>query len=168
MFRVRTIHPDSGRDEIAEYDLVPTLPQGQLVCNLFAEFLAARPGEFRERLPFLNKGEIEMQWAAAEGGAAYAAFFSGGRALGMGILLSGADMEADTRMIEALRVAIAEPMLGERAGQALDAPQRPAVILVQLPDQPEWIPTVQLLVTALASVYFRTVQLAAAAPAGAP
>ena len=163
MFFVRTIHPetnwpDEKRVEVASFDLIPTLPQGQTVCNLFAEFLAERPGEFRETLPFLNNCEIELQWAAEAGGVAFSAFFAEGRALGMGVLLTGVDLQADEQMIEAFRVSIVEPMLGEKAAPALVAPERPLVLMVQLKDQPELIPTVQLLITALASVFFRAIQ----------
>jgi hypothetical protein len=160
MFHVRTIHPEDRRVEVAGFDLVPGLAQGQTVCNLFAGFLAERRGEFRERLPFLNKGDIELQWAAEAGGAAFASFFSGGRAVGMGVLLSGVDPEADAQMLEAFRLSIAGPMLGEFA---MEAAERPLVVMIQPGDQPELIPTIQLLVTALASVYFRAIRAMAGA-----
>ena len=162
MFRVRTIHPESGTVEAAEYDLIPALPQGQVVCNLFAEFLAGQPGEFRERLPFLKKGDIELEWAAASGGAAYMAFFAGGTPVGMGVLLAGADAEADEQMKDALRTSVLDPMVGSAAAEMLQAPERPVAWFVELPERPEWNPTVRLLVTALASVYFRAVQSLAA------
>ncbi|MFN7923256.1 MAG: hypothetical protein U0Q16_24355 [Bryobacteraceae bacterium] len=161
MFYVRTIHPADGRVEEAGFDLTPQLPQGQVVCNLFAEFLADHPGEFRERLPFLNKGDFELEWAAAARGAAFATFFSEGRPVGMGILLSGADAESDRQMAEAFRNSVVAPMLGEHAppvGQS----NKPAVEMLQFDDRPELIPTLQLLTTALASVYFRAVQQMAA------
>ena len=159
MFHVRTIRPASaGSIEVAAYDLEPTLPQGVTVCNLFAQFLADHPGEFRERLRFLNKHDIELQWAAAPGGAAFAAFFHEGATLGMGVLLSGADEEEDARMVEALRVSILEPMLGEAAADCTEAPERPVILLLEMPDSPEMIPTLHLLSTALGSVYFRAIR----------
>ena len=75
MFHVRTIRLGQEQAEVSTFDLEPALPQGVTVCNLFAEFLATRPGEFRERLSFINKHDIELQWAAAAGGAAFAGFF---------------------------------------------------------------------------------------------
>ncbi len=169
MFAVRTIHPaENGppRVETAQFDLEPPLAQGKTVCNLFAEFLAERPGEFREKLPFVNKLDIELQWAAAGGGAACAAFFHEGRALAMGVLLSGVEPEADEGMIEALGLSIVAPMFGEEfAAREGQMSERPGVLMVQMNDSPELIPTSQLLMTALASVYFRAVQALAAAGA---
>ncbi len=170
MFTVRTIRPgdlsspDGARVEVAQFDLEPQLPQGRTVCNLFAEFLAERPAEFRETLPFLNKFEIELQWAAAAGGSAFASFFHEGQALGMGIMLSGAEPKSDAQMLEALRVSILEPMMGPTVAAKLTSmDERPGVLLVELPDRPELTPTLHLLITALASVYFRAVRAMAAA-----
>jgi hypothetical protein len=162
MFHVWTIDAASGRVETSSYDLVPALPQGQMVCNLFAEFLAGRPPEFRERLTFLKKGDIELQWAGASGGSAFTSFFSGGRTLGMAILPSGIDPDSDGAMIDALREMILIPMFssmfGEDVPETSAPPERPLVVLVQFDEQPELIPTLHLLITALASVYFRAIQ----------
>lgn len=173
MFTVRTIRPgDPGtgagaRVEGAGFDLEPQLPQGRTVCNLFAEFLAQRPGEFRETLPFLNKSEIELDWAAAAGGSAFASFFHEGRPLGMAVLLSGSDRESDEQMLQAMHVSILEPMLGpETAGAVGRIDERPGVLLLEMNDRPELKPTLQLLLTALASVYFRAVMAIAGAAAG--
>lgn len=163
-FSVRTIHPEGPRVEDGEFDLVPALPQGQVVCNLFAEFLASGPPEFRQKLPFLNKVHVELEWAAAGGGAAFMVLHSAEGPMAMGILLSGASAEADEQMIAAMRQSIVEPMLGG-AGELLGVETRPAVILMQLPDQPEHFALVQLLTTALASVFFRAIQrISEAAP----
>lgn len=164
-FLVRTIHPEGLRVEEAEFDLVPTLPQGQVVCNLFAEFLASGPPEFRQKLPFLNKVHVELEWAAAGGGAAFMALHSATGPLALGILLSGTDPAADSQMIDAMGSSILEPMLGE-TGELLAVERRPAVVLLQLPDEPEHFALVQLLTTALASVFFRAIQrISEAAPA---
>lgn len=169
MFTVRTIRPGSADPageapgEAVQYDLEPQLPQGRSVCNLFAEFLADHPAEFREPLPFINKAVIELQWAAASGGSAFASFFHDGRPLGMAVLLSGADEESDDQMLEAMHVSILEPMLGSAAAGTIE--ERPGVLLLEMNDQPELLPTLQLLITALASVYFRAVNAMAAAAA---
>lgn len=172
MFTVRTIRsgeaPDGAGVEAAQYDLEPQLPQGRTVCNLFAEFLAQQPAEFRETLPFLNKYEIELQWAAAARGSAFASFFHEGRALGMAVLLSGAEPESDRQMLEALHVSILDPMLGAvRAAELGRVEERPGVLLVEMNDQPELLPTLHLLTTALGSVYFRAVKAMAGAAASA-
>jgi hypothetical protein len=164
LFTVRTIHPDGPRVEDGDFDLVPPLPQGQVVCNLFAEFLSSSPPEFRRKLPFLNKIHVELEWASAGGGAAFLALHSEEGPLAMGVLVSGADRESDQRILDAMRESIVAPMLGD-SGSILDLARRPAAILMQLPDQPEHFALVQLLTTALASVFFRAVQRIAAAPA---
>ena len=147
MFTVRTIRAEDGRVDSAAFDLEPELPQGRAVCNLFAEFLAGRPGEFRETLPFVAKNHVELEWAAAAGGAAFAAFFAEEKPVLMGVLLSGVDHDADANMIEALRVSVLEPMFGEQAGTTLDAPERPLLLALVMSDQPEIVPAVQLLST---------------------
>ena len=170
MFTVRTIQPgespDSARVESAQYDLEPQLPQGRTVCNLFAQFLSERPPEFREPLPFLNKFAVELDWAAAGGGSAFASLFHEGKPLGMAVLLSGADPESDEQMLQAIHLSILQPLLGgERAEELGQIDERPGVLLVEMNDQPELIPTLHLLMTALASVYFRAVKAMAAAAA---
>jgi hypothetical protein len=159
MFTVRTVRPGNARVEAAQFDLEPQLPQGRTVCNLFAEFLAERPAEFRETLPFLSKLEIELQWAAAARGSAFASFFHEGKTLGMAVLLSGSEPESDSQMLQAINVSIFEPMLGT----AVEIEERPGVLLLEMDDRPELMPTLQLLITALASVYFRAVNSMAAA-----
>lgn len=154
MFSVRTIHPEEKRVETAAFDLAPPLEQGQKICELFGDFLAHRPAEFRERIPFLNRTELELQWAAASGGAAFYAFFHGGEAVSMGVLVSGANADSDAQMLDAWR-GIAHPILGNE--QLLDAPERPLMMTLQMPGYPELVPAVQLLSTALASVYFRAI-----------
>lgn len=166
MFTVRTILASERRVEATAFDLEPQLQQGRAVCNLFAEFLAGRPAEFREKLSFIAKGEIELEWAAATGGAAFAALLSDNQPVTMSILLSGADPDADSSMLEALRVSVLEPMFGLDCDDLLEVPERPAMLVVQLNEQPEMIPLAQLLGTALGSVYFRAVQAMAPGAAG--
>ena len=68
MFHVRCIHPDQGRIEANRFELQPTNSQGEAVCDLFRRYLADRPATFRDKLPFLRKGDIELDWSAATGG----------------------------------------------------------------------------------------------------
>jgi len=156
MFSVRTIHPEENRVEAASFDLVPPLEQGQKVCELVGDFLANRPAEFRERIPFLNRVELELQWAAASGGAAFYAFFHAGETVSMGVLVSGVDATSDSQMLEAWS-GIANPMLGADGAALLQAPERPLMMGLQMPGYPELVPALQLLSTALASVYFRAI-----------
>ncbi len=156
-FQLRTIFAESGSFETSAFDLEPALEQGRVVCNLFADFLSRRPMEFREKLNFLKKGDLEMEWAAAAGGAAFAAFLHDGEALGVGVLLAGLDEQSDLQMLGGLRETILEPMIGEKADSCLAPAERPVAILVVMPEQADMIATLQLLMTALGSVYFRAI-----------
>jgi hypothetical protein len=159
VFTIRTIHPDEGRVDIATYDLAPTNEQGEMVCRLFVEFLASHPPEFREKIPFLKKDGMELQWAAGEG-AAFASFFDGGEPVSMGILLTGLNEEADTEVLASMRNDLLRPIVGDEADRLTEAPDRPVLINVVPPGRPEMIPVVDVLCTALASVFFRAVQQA--------
>jgi hypothetical protein len=153
---------------VAGFDLVPTVQQGETVCNLFAEFLSGLPGEFREPIPFLKNLEMEMQWAAAAGGAAFVAFFHGGEPVSLGVLLSGVNIDADDQMRRAFSASVTTPILGDASTQLLDAPERPVLMKLQMPGYPEIAPTLDLLHTALASVYFRAILALAAAEVEPP
>jgi hypothetical protein len=166
-FAVRTVHPSEqssteARSEATAFDLTPGLEQGRAVCNRFAEFLAGAPPEFHQRIPFLNKVDLDMQWAAASGGAAFFTFFSGGAPVEIGVLLSGASPEVDAQMLAALQRNVGQPILGERTSELLSGEERPLLLKLRMPGQPELAPTMELLSTALASVYFRAVAASAA------
>jgi len=155
MFTVQTIFIDQKRMESAKFDLVPTNDQGKAVCALFLEFLSSQPTEFRARLPFIKQGDIELQWAAAEGCTAYAAFFEEGEPRSMGVLLSGINEEADRNMMQGLSDAVLARAFGEEADKYAVSDERPVLVNVIFPGSPEANPRTQLLATALASVYFR-------------
>lgn len=123
------------------------------MCGLFLDFLSENPPEFRKALPFLKKGSTELQWAAADGGVAFAAFFEENRPVSMGVLISGLVPEADEQMLASIHEAI----FGEQPAEMLEAPERPLMLNVLFPDSVELHPQVQLLSTALASVYFRVI-----------
>ncbi|MBK5290460.1 MAG: hypothetical protein JJE04_02040 [Acidobacteriia bacterium] len=172
MIQVRIIFPSEDGSppttQDSNIDLTPALPQGVTVCNLFAGFLAGAPGQFRERLPFLNKHEIELEWTAAPAGAAFAAFYNAGDTLAMAVLLSGADQTADEQMLMSLRSSILDPMFGAGSTSLADLPQRPLLVMVQFREQPELTPTIQLLAAALASVYFRAIRQIQPLPSSQP
>lgn len=155
MFHLRCIFPEQGRIEANCFELTPTNSQGEAVCGLFERYLADRPAAFRDRLPFLRKGDIELDWSSAEGGVALASIFSSGEPACISVLLTGSDAEADKVMMEVFRENILDLLFEGQFAEALEAPERPLVVQVVLPTDPEWMPAIQLLSTALASVYFR-------------
>jgi hypothetical protein len=151
-FAVRTVFAGQ-RVEMASYDMIPSNEEGKAVCNLFLDFLSESPPEFRRKIPFLKKGNTELQWIAADGGVAFAAFYEDNEPVSMGILLSGLAEEADRQMIAELSRAV----FGTGEDESLEVAERPVLINVIFPGSPELVPRTQLLSTALASVFFRVV-----------
>ncbi|MFN0165025.1 MAG: hypothetical protein ACKV22_01230 [Bryobacteraceae bacterium] len=157
MFTARTVFVESRSADSASYELVPASEEAQRVCGLFLEFLAHRPPQFRERLAFVTRGDYELDWNAAPGGAAFAAIYQNGEPLSMGVLLSGVHPEVDDQMLSALRSTVLEMAVPAEAGQLASAEERPLLLNVVFPGSPESTPALQLLTTALASVYFRCI-----------
>jgi hypothetical protein len=169
MFHVRNIYLDEARVEAGKFDIVPTNSQGEAVCALITEFLTNRPPEFRDKLAFLKKGKFELDWSAVNGGVALASLFDDSRPATMAILLTGIEPEADRMMLDLYRDNVLVPVFDgaplEQVNSLIDVPERPLLLQSLFPISPEWAPTVQLLSTALASVYFRTIlQLSTIAP----
>ncbi|MEO8130739.1 MAG: hypothetical protein ABI822_26815 [Bryobacteraceae bacterium] len=152
---------EEARVEAGKFDIIPTNPQGEAVCSLIAEFLTHRPPEFRDKLAFLKKGNFELDWSAVGGGVALASLFDDGQPATMSILLTGVDDEADSMMLDLFRDNVLRPVFdsapAEQVNELVDVPERPLLLQALFPISPEWVPTVQLLSTALASVYFRTI-----------
>jgi len=166
MFTVRTIHADAPRLDVATYDLTPESEAAQAVCNLFRDYLVDRPTEFRDKLPFIKKGDWELQWAAAADGVAFASFIESGEPVSMGVFLTGLNADADQAILGALGDSIITPILGDSAPAYLGAPERPVLVQLLLPGRPELEATVELLAASLASVFFRVIaQLRAGAAA---
>jgi hypothetical protein len=161
MFHVRNIYLEEARVEAGKFDIVPTNPQGEAVCALIAEFLTNRPPEFRDKLAFLKKGDFELDWSAATGGVALASLYNESQPATMSILLTGVDQEADSMMLNLFRDNVLRPVFDEapqeQVNSLVDVADRPLLLQALFPISPEWMPTLQLLSTALASVYFRTI-----------
>ena len=155
MFHVRCILPHQGRIEANRFDLQPTNSEGEAVCDLFRRYLADRPPQFRDRLPFLKRGDIELDWSAADGGVALASLFCSTEPASISVLLSGQNEDADRIMTEVFRENVLDLLFAGEFNEVLDIAERPLVIQVLFPCDPEWAPAVQLLSAALASVYFR-------------
>ncbi len=162
LLHVRTLHLESAGQESQSYELAPSSEQAEKVCALFRDFLANRPPEFRDKVGFLNRGDVEMEWAAAPGGVALATFFAGGEPRSMSVLLAGISADADRMMLDSFGQVVPLP-------PGLDAAGKPLLVNAIFPGEPEFTPALQLLTAALASVYFRTVlKLAEASDAGRP
>jgi hypothetical protein len=155
MFHVRCILPEQGRIEATSFALQPTNSQGEAVCDLFRRYLSGRPAAFRDRLSFLKRGDIDLDWTSAEGGVALASIFCAGDPAVISVLLTGQNQASDEVMLEVFRENVLDLLFEGAFKEALDVQERPLLIQVLLPGDPEWQPVMQLLSAALASVYFR-------------
>jgi len=167
MFQMRMIAP--GEDKVLDQQLAltPDDPQSEQICDLFHRFLVDKPQEFRLLLPFLKRDEIEMEWAAAQGGAALCTFYEDDSPLASAVLLSGSNPEADEQMSTLFDAAVLQPIFGAAARDVLHFPEYPAVAVAMLAAPPERFPVVQLFYASLASVYFRQMNALAKGPAAA-
>jgi hypothetical protein len=151
-FTIQNIYADGAKSDVHELPLAPN-EEAEKVCALFATFLAGHAAGFREKLPFLNRGDYELEWAAAAGGSSFATFYESGQPVAMGVLLSGNDGESDAQMLDFFVTSPLEPLFTNTH----PATSRPLLLQVNFMDRPDAAPVVQLLSTALASVYFRAI-----------
>ena len=84
-----------------------------------------------------------------------ASLFCGGDPALISVLLTGQNAAADQLMIEVFRENVLDLLFEGQFTEALEVAERPLLIQVLLPGDPEWAPVMQILSTALASVYFR-------------
>jgi hypothetical protein len=157
MFTVCVAHAGDTHVEAQQFDLAPTNSQGEQICSLIADFLSTKSNEFRERLPFLNRGDVDLEWSAA-GGAALAVLFESGTPLTMSVLLSGVRPDDDELMLRAFRENVLGPIVGAETEAKMALGERPLLLTLAFPDKPEWLPAAHLLLTSTASVFFRCVQ----------
>jgi hypothetical protein len=86
---------------------------------------------------------------------ALASLFCSSEPASISVLLSGQNQEADRIMAEVFRENVLDLLFAGEFNEVLEILERPLVIQVLFPCDPEWAPAVQLLSAALASVYFR-------------
>lgn len=155
LFRMHMLIPGSEVIQAQDFELSPTNPQAEEVCELFHRFLVDKPAEFRLRIPFLKHDDIEMEWAAAPGGTALCTFYEDDSPLASAVLLSGLDRSSDSQMATLYEAAILDPIFGKESKKALAFESYPSVAVALLGAAPERARVVQLFYAALASVFFR-------------
>ena len=155
LFRMHMLIPGSEVIQAQDFELSPTNPQAEEVCDLFHRFLVDKPAEFRLRLPFLKHDDIEMEWAAAPGGTALCMFYEDDSPLASAVLLSGLDSSSDSQMATLYEAAILHPIFGEESKKVLAFESYPGVAVALLSAAPERAQALQLFYAALASVFFR-------------
>jgi hypothetical protein len=145
-FEVRVFHLDNQRQETGRFDLEPNLEDARRVVGVMREFLAGKPVEFKEAIPFLKRGAVELEWNAAAGGVAFFSWTVEGSPAMFGAMVSDAASEAGVVVLSGFANTL---KLGERP------PAEGATIwLAALPGRQESLPLLHLLTTSLGSVYF--------------
>ena len=150
-FELRVVHMESGRLERGLYDCAPELEQAAALIRLVREFMLGRPAQFRERLPFLKRGDIELEWAAATEDVAFATFYESGKAATLSVFAYDPSTEAGRGVLDGLRQT-----LGLGAAETEPTPG-PLVVVAAMPGNPEWLPTLHLLNTSLAATFFQAI-----------
>lgn len=156
-FEVRFLDLEAARVESRVFEMQPSHEQAAKVCGLFAEFLKGQPREFRARLPFLTRGEWELEWSAAEGGVAFVVFHESGEAATLGVMVSGQDAAASEGILHGFRHSILGPAMDRFVPEDQErvfSGAGPMLVLTAMPGRPELLPTLHLLNTSLAAVYF--------------
>jgi hypothetical protein len=160
-FTLRLVRPESRSVESGQFEVQPEHEEARKILGLMKEFFRNRPPQFRDKLAFLKKSELEMEWLAAPGGVAFVSLLQGNEPVSMCVLLSGKESEADLGILTGYRNGVVEPFLGrltpEEEGQIFGT-ERPLGLLTVVPGQPELTPTIHLLHTALAAVFFDAVE----------
>jgi len=157
-FEVRFLDLEAAQVENRMFEMEPSHEQAAKVCGLFDEFLKGQPREFRERIPFVTRGDWELEWSAAEGGVAFVVFHESGEPATMGVLVSGVDPAASEGTLEGFRHSILGPALDRFVPEDRErvfAGSGPMLLMTAIPGRPELLPTLHLLNTSLAAVFFR-------------
>lgn len=147
-FEVRVVHLEDGRLERGSFETAPSMEQAAKVVGMMREFLSNQPAQFRAPLPFLKRGAIELEWASAQGGVAFATFYESGQAATLGVMAWDPSNEAGQGVLSGLRQNL------ELGPEVTDGAEGPLMVVAALPGRPEWLPTLHLLNTSLAAVYF--------------
>ncbi len=160
-FTLRLLRPESRTVESGQFDVQPEHEEARKILGLMKEFFRSRPPQFRDKLAFLKKHELEMEWLAAPGGVAFVSLLQGNEPVSMCVLLSGKESEADLGILTGYRSGVVEPFFGELTAEEerqIFSSERPLALLTIVPGQPELTPTIHLLHTALAAVFFDAVE----------
>lgn len=159
-FTLRIMRPESRSVESGQFDVQPEHEQARKIVVLMKEFFRNRPPQFRDKLAFLNKSDLDMEWLAAPGGVAFVSLLQGNEPVSMCVLLSGRESEADLGILAGYRSGVVEPFFGRITAEEerqIFSSERPLALLTVVPGQPELAPTIHLLHSALAAVFFDAV-----------
>jgi hypothetical protein len=160
-FEVRFLDLEAAQVENRTFEMEPSHEQAAKVCGLLDEFMRTQPREFRQRLPFLTRGDWELEWSAAEGGVAFVVIHESGEPATLGVMVSGQDPAASEGILEGFRHSILGPALDRFVPEDRDrifSGAGPLVVMTAMPGRPELLPTLHLLNTSLAAVFFRRLQ----------
>lgn len=151
-FEVRVFYLQDGRQEAGRFDLEPKVEDARRVVGVMQEFLAGKPEQFKEAIPFLKKGAVELEWNAGAGGVAFFAWTVEGTPAAFGAMVSEALSEAGVGVLggfaTTMKLDSAPPAKGR------------TVWLAALPGRVETLPLIHLLTSSLAAVFFGAVDRA--------
>ena len=148
--------------ETSALELQPSTPEAEAVCELVREYLRNRQPAFADRLGFLNRGDFSLDWSAAAGGVALFTILETTQPASMGLLLCGIEQQTEAEMVDAFTANVLPIAGGDLC------PDRPLLLHAVFPGRPEITPILQLVASALASVFFRTVLRLHASSGAAP
>jgi len=159
-FGVRLVLLPERHVESLEFDTEPDVEQARRICDLMANFLSNREPSFRDRIGFMKHGEWTLDWNAGPGGVAFAGVLHEGDLASVAVLRAGLDAAASAGVWDAFKESFLERAFGPLAADeegALGAAEGANIVIAMLPGKPELVPALQLINTALAAVFFRTV-----------
>ena len=136
--------------QVFDTDLIERRP-----VEVFSEMLQERGPYFRDLIPSVESRDVELSWLCSRT-AALAMFATGGKVLSISVLLSGQDEQTDTQFLGHFREMLAE----ETVSRTLPAPElatiteRPLVLSLPLPSQPDDLARAGELLMYLATAFF--------------
>ena len=157
-FEVRVFHLESGRQETGRFELNPQLEDARRVVGVMREFLAGKPESFKEAIPFLKRGAVELEWNAGSGGVSFFAWSVEGAPAAFGAMVAEASDESGAGVLGGFASTMRLTAAPEASG--------PTIWLAALPACIESLPLLHLLTTSLGTVFFSAVGRARAGGGG--
>lgn len=149
-FEVRVFYLQEGRQEAGRFELDPKLEDARRVVGVMREFLAGKPEQFKEPIPFLKRGAVELEWNAGAAGVAFFAWTVEGSPAAFGAMVSEAMSEAGVGVLGGFAATMKLDSTPPAQGQT--------IWLAALPGRLETLPLIHLLTSSLGAVFFDAVE----------
>jgi hypothetical protein len=155
-FEVRVFYLQENRQEAGRFELDPKVEDAKRIVSVMKEFLAGKPDQFREPIPFLKRGSVELEWNAGAGGVAFFMWTVEGAPAAFGAMVAEAISEAGVGVLGGFANTMKLESLPPAHGQT--------VWLAALPGRVETLPLIHLLTSSLGAVFFAAVETAERPP----